>query len=417
MRIAIVAEGDFKRDNRLLKIARSLTQRGDTVARFGIRITDSQQLCESTDEGEIILIITGTEDSGSSASVAQERPAGGGGLNLLTVAKRMAARFGPTDDLRHYLGRQRECSLIYQAVRSWSPDAVICVNPTMMRVGAWAQRELGALFIYDAHEIWIEMYPRHRKVLRALYSRLERRLARRCDLTITVNDEIAGLMARRMGIEKPMVLMNGPSECLPPTPVHAPLRLLFQGALEADRDLTPIIEQMGALRDLATLTIQGFGGMEDYCRSIVRERGLEDVVRFVPPCAPSDVLSHANEHDVGLIVYALTSENIIYSSPNKFFDYIGAGLALLAVDAPVMRRFITSAGCGDLLDPSDIGNAWKVIEALAANPERVHAMKEAAARLCPTLLWDAEAAPLLDWIAGRELMTRDSGGQSDPGRP
>lgn len=403
MRIAVVAEGDFHRNNRLLKLAHSLTRRGHTVARFGIRTARSEPLNEMTDEGEIIRTVTRTEDL---VSVGHE--GGGPGfaarLGLLTAVKHVASLLGPTDDMRHYFGRRRECSLLYGSVRSWNPDAVVCVNPTTMRVGAWAQRELSALFIYDAQEIWVETCPRRRRVMRALYSRLERRLARKCDLVLTVNDEIADLMARRMRIERPMVLMNGASECLVPTPVHAPLRVLFQGAFAPNRGIIPFVRQMHNLKDRAVLTLQGFGAMEEELRSLVREEGLEESVRFMDPCSPNGVIASANDHDVGLMLWPLTSENLVYASPNKLFDYLGAGLALLAVDSPVLRRIITAAHCGVLVSPGRIDTAWEVASALVDDPDRVQMMKEAAHRLCPSLLWDVVAEPFLDWIEVRQCV-------------
>lgn len=400
MRIAIVAEGDFSRNNRLLKLARSLTERGHAVARFGIRADESQHLHESTDVGEIILTVTGMEDLAADGP-ARGRRGSDIKLGVLTAVKRAAVRFGPANDLRHYFGRRRECSLLYDTVRSWQPDAVICVNPPMMRVGAWAQREIGALFIYDAQEIWVEMYPRSRRVMRALYSWLERRLAWRCDLVLTVNDEIADLMARRMGIERPMVLMNGASECLAPTPVHTPLRVLFQGSFAADRGLIPMIEQMHHLRGRAVFTLQGFGEMGEAGRRTVEALGIGDVVRFVEPCDPSEVISAANEHDLGLIVWPLSNDNLVFASPNKLFDYIGAGLALLAIDAPVLRRFVTTTGCGVLITEDEFGEAWKVVASLAEDTDQVWTMKTASHELCPSLLWDVCVQPLLEWLDSR----------------
>jgi len=413
MRIAIVAEGDFSRNNRLLKLARSLTAAGHVVARFGIRAAEGQQLCESTDAGEVILTVTGTED------LAAVRANGGRAessvkLRVLTAVKRLAAGSSFANDLRHYFGRRRECSLLYRTVRAWRPDAIVSVNPTMMRVGAWGQREADSLFIYDAQEIWVETYPRERRVMRVLYSRLERRLAKRCDLVLTVNDEIADLMARRMGINRPMVLMNGVSECLPPTPVHRPLRVLFQGAFAANRGLISFIQQMDHLRGKAVFTLQGFGEIEAPARALVKSRGLEDTVSFAEPCPPEDVVVSANQHDLGLMVWELTTENLVYASPNKLFDYLGAGLALLAVDAPVLRRFVDTAGCGVLIPEDRLDEAWQFVAALADDPCRVEELKQGAHRLCPTLLWDVAVAPFLEWIENQEPAGRSLSSMPSP---
>lgn len=401
MRIAIAAEGDFHRNNRLLKFARSLTAAGHTVLRIGIQISNDAPLHEVTPEGEIIRVPTAIAgDIEMQGTTVDPRAIT---RSLLVSLKRLLARFGPTDDLRHYFGRKREARLIYGALRTWNPECVICVNPPMMPVGDRAKREAGARFVYDAQEIWVEMYPRRRRILRSLYDRLERRLSRRADLVITVNEEIADLMAHRYRIPVPMVVMSGSDTCMTPTPVHTPLRVFFQGAFAPDRDLMPFILQMGNLRGAAILTLQGFGPMEENWRQAVADHGLGDVVHFIDPCPPADVVESANEHDVGVIVYQLTSLNIVYSSPNKLFDYVGAGLALLSVDAPVMRRLITTSGCGALVDSDAIDSAWETISELAANPERVSAMKAASHQLCSSLMWGAQVAPLIEWLRDQNV--------------
>ena len=401
MRIAIVAEGDFHRNNRLLKLARSLTAAGHTVLRIGIQITHDAPLREQTPEGEIARVRTAIAgDIEPSSDAADSRTSS---KSPLVSLKRLLSRFGPTDDLRHYFGRKREARLIYEALRPWSPACVVCVNPPMMTVGDRAKRATGALFVYDAQEIWVEMYPRHRRIMRGLYRRLERRLSRRADLVITVNDEIAALMARDHRIPVPMVVMNGAESCLEPSPVHSPLRVFFQGAFAPDRDLVPFILQMGNLRGEAIFTLQGFGPMGASWRQVVAEHSLGDVVHFVDPCSPAEVVASANEHDIGVIVYELTSLNIVYSSPNKLFDYVGAGLALLSVDAPVMRRLITTSGCGALVDSHTIDRAWETIHELAADLDRVWEMKIASHQLCSSLMWDVQAAPFIEWLSDRAV--------------
>lgn len=202
-----MAEGDFSRNNRLLKLARSLSVAGHAVVRVGIQITEDLPLHEHTEFGEIIRVPTAIAGGVQSGRTAASGPVGP--RRVIVRLKQLAASFGPTDDLRHYFGRRREARLLYGALRPWLPDCVICVNPPTMPVGARAKRESAALFVYDTQEIWAEMYPRRRWILRHLYKRLERRLARQADLVITVNDEIASLMAQQYGIPTPMSVMNG----------------------------------------------------------------------------------------------------------------------------------------------------------------------------------------------------------------
>jgi len=401
VRVAIVAEGDFGINNRLLKLAGSLVAAGHAVVRVGIQIHPDEPLHESTGFGEIIRVQTSIEELMTATGPGDPAAPPRLGLSFLASVKRIAARFGPLDDARHYYGRRRECRLIYERLALWKPDVVVCVNPPMMFVGELAQRRLGALFIYDAQELWVDMYTHTRATYRRLYQRLEKRLARRADLVVTVNDEIAEVLAEQLGVQRPLVLMNGAGECRVPTPVHDPLRVFFQGAFAANRGLMTFVTQMEHLRGKATFTLQGYGEMEEALREAIAENRLEGTVELIEPCAPSEVCSSANPYDLGIIVYPLTTPNLVLSSPNKLFDYIGGGLAVLAVDAPVMRRMVGDSGCGVLVDPDALDRVWETIAELAEAPERVTAMKRASHALCPSLLWDEQVKPFLEWLDSR----------------
>jgi glycosyltransferase involved in cell wall biosynthesis len=63
-----------------------------------------------------------------------------------------------------------------------------------------------------------------------------------------------------------------------------------------------------------------------------------------------DLVRSAAEHDIGLFALPDHSLQNIYVLPNKFFEYMMAGLALCVSDLPEMARILKRHALGVLID-------------------------------------------------------------------
>lgn len=261
--------------------------------------------------------------------------------------------------------------------------------------GARAARRTGAALVYDAHEISTEggNYNWWRK---PLMERRERRLMRRAAAAITVNPFIAREFVTRYGVDEPEVVYNGSTRCVSEAqPVHGPVRLFFQGKFYADRNLEQLVQAMTFLRGKATLTFQGWSGIEQRLHELVDELDLTDTVKFISPCAPADVVTSAAEYDVGIINHRPVSLNHRFSSPNKLFDYLSGGLAIVASDLPVFDLVLRDTGAGITFEPSSAEETARVLEELVDDPQRISEMKRNAVASCGRYAWATQARILL----------------------
>jgi len=248
--------------------------------------------------------------------------------------------------------------------------------------------------VYDAHELFTDQVaiPGWR---RRVFDAIEKRFINRADVVVTVNDDLAGYLAKKFDLPLPEVVFNGPEDCRPNS-AHpsVPLRVICQGSMSRERGFEALVDAMGNLRGVATLALQGYGELEPALRERVETLGLGDVVSFVPPCAATEVVAHASGYDIGLVATDPTCLNTRLSSPVKLFTYMGAGLAMAAASTPVVAQIVREFDCGILFDgmrPDLISDALRW---LADHPDEVVRFKRNSAAACERYAW-ARQAPLV----------------------
>jgi len=214
--------------------------------------------------------------------------------------------------------------------------------------------------VYDAHEL----YPEQKSfsgAQRRICARAEALQIKKADLVFAVNESIGEEMVRRYGIAKPMTLLNAMD---PPPQFDADARydllraklglsprrriLLFQGGFAPHRNLEALIEAMVYVRDFdIDLVMMGFGTFGDTLkRKAEKLQLLGRRVHFLQAVPQSELLQHSASADVGVIPYPHVDLNSYYCTPNKLFEFIQAGLPILANDSPELNKFVRDNGFG-----------------------------------------------------------------------
>jgi glycosyltransferase involved in cell wall biosynthesis len=106
---------------------------------------------------------------------------------------------------------------------------------------------------------------------------------------------------------------------------------------------------------------------------------------------------------IGLVVLH-PEPNYIHSQPTKMFEYMSAGIPVIASDFPLWRSFVEPLACGLLVDalrPAEIG---KAIEYLLKNSDEAEEMGARGRKAIEEVLnWESETPKLLD-LYSRLLM-------------
>jgi glycosyltransferase involved in cell wall biosynthesis len=152
----------------------------------------------------------------------------------------------------------------------------------------------------------------------------------------------------------------------------------------------------------------GLAGVPLLLAGTFSEPGLRDEAAARPGWASVQELGQLTRPEVaamfararaGLVVLHPAPNNV-NGRPNKLFEYMSAGLAVIASDFPLWREIVDAAGCGlcvDPLDPSAIAGAMRRLgndgdEAAAMGARGREAVRD-------RFNWDSEAPKLVELYA------------------
>jgi glycosyltransferase involved in cell wall biosynthesis len=229
-----------------------------------------------------------------------------------------------------------------------------------LQAGAELAKSWNVPLVYDAHEL----YPEQRsfsRPQRRICSAAENVYIKNAQLVFTVNESIAQEMAGRYDIKKPVVLTNAidPPAGFDPSASYNLLReklrlpanrriLLLQGGFAPNRNLNELVQAMVHVKEPdVDLVMMGFGDYGQKLQSTAHRLGLMGKrVYFLPSVPQSELLQHSASADMGIIPYPHVDLNSYYCTPNKLFEFIQAGLPIIANDSPELRRFVDKEGFG-----------------------------------------------------------------------
>ncbi|MCZ0925752.1 glycosyltransferase family 4 protein [Vreelandella janggokensis] len=294
--------------------------------------------------------------------------------------------------------------LVVRLVRS--RPAVIHAHDVNVLPTAWLASVIARVpLVYDAHEISTDR--EGYKAFRGLVGWFEKCLMPRAVGTITTTDARAKFFARAYGIPRPLVLQNRPrvSSAENSHRIRDELSLqetwpivLYQGGLQPGRGLPRLVEAAVSVPNAYFVFIGG-GRQAHELHALAEQLGLNDRVKFIPTVALSELPSYTASADIGVQPIENTCLNHFTTDSNKLFEYVIAGLPVVASQLPEISKVVREHDLGLLVPESDTQALANAIQQLVDDPALRERYRANAHKAAQSLNWEAQEQGLLDLYA------------------
>ncbi len=257
--------------------------------------------------------------------------------------------------------------------------------------------------VYDSHEYYCGVPElMNRLFVKSVWHYIERNIFPKLKHVYTVNNSIAKLYSEEYKVEigvvrnvpmyQPVSKLTSREELN--LPVDIPL-IIFQGAgINIDRGAEEAVLAMEFVKD-AMLLIIGSGDVIEYLKEMAQRHELKDKIIFLPKLPFAVLKQYTMQAAVGLTLDKDTSPNYQYSLPNKLFDYIHAGVPVLASPLIEVKRIVEQYQVGELIESHDPKHIADKINSMLSNKEQLNTWKENTVKVAQELNWQEEEKVLV----------------------
>jgi len=270
----------------------------------------------------------------------------------------------------------------------------------LLPLGVLLKWVLRGKLVYDAHELETEN-PDLAGFGRYVAKGIERALIRKADLVIVVSKSIEEWYREKYGITNIVTLLNCPNYQEPKRSqiLHQSLDipkgkriLIYQGALARGRGIEMLLEIFAGWKNEGyVLVCMGYGELAPMIREQASRHGNIYLKEAVSPHA---VLEYTAAADVGVSYLEDASLNSRFALPNKFFEYITAGLPVIVNDAPERKRVVEEAGIGVVLREMTADSLRRALQTIEGMDK--DRLREKLMEVAMTCSWDRQAESMIE---------------------
>ena len=284
----------------------------------------------------------------------------------------------------------------------YRPDIVLAHDYFTSDIALEIGKKFEIPVVVDCHEYAIGQYQHdlywvkwHQSVVRELQDYLFPKME---GITV-VCDGIANLIARDHLLQRPPKIIRSLPFFSPQPfrPTGDIITVLYHGEIFPARALHVAVRSMRLWRPEFRFLLRGYSdpAYTEKLKQIASEVGVADRFEIQPPVSFDLIVQTANDADIGYFCHLDISEQRSFTLPNKFFEYIMAGLGLVVSDLPEMARLVHQYECGTLVPECSEESIARTINSL--DRARIDEMKRRSLAAAKDLNWDRESKKMMSF--------------------
>jgi glycosyltransferase involved in cell wall biosynthesis len=302
----------------------------------------------------------------------------------------------------------------YRVARALEAPLYHLHDPELIPAGLRLHRQ-GAKVVYDVHEdavvearTQLRARPLDAHILSNTWRLYEAVARRTLDGFVAVTDDIAA----KFPADRRVVVTNYPVleefAAVEAAPGGEPGRLVHAGMVSRVRGLFEMLEALARLPADVPIRVDLIGSFFPPAVQAEAERHPGWArVRFGGWVGRQEAVRHLAAAQAGLVFFHPERDHLT-AQPNKLFEYMAAGLPVIASNFPAWRTVIEGGRCGLAVDPLDPAAIAAAMRWMYEHPEEARAMGANGRRLVRERYnWDVEAAKLLAFY--RQLLRMPNG--------
>lgn len=286
-------------------------------------------------------------------------------------------------------GRQKQYDIYHANDLNTLPQGIVCAKLRFNR----------KKLVYDSHEVQTS-----RTGYGKIHGLLERLLIKKADAMIVENHTRAKYNEELYGFY-PAVVHNYPFSAnkQPENIVNlcellglerGEKILLYQGGIQAGRGLDKLIEAVPMIKEGIVVLI-GDGKIKGQLMQKVKDMQLEGRVKFLPKVPLNELPAYTVNAYVGFQILNNVCFNHYSASSNKLFEYMMAGVPVVACSFPEIRKVVEEEEIGLCIDSHNPADIAQAVNMMTQDLEKRNTFSKNALHASQKYNWELEKEELI----------------------